>query len=213
MTNFEIYLREIGADTLVDKSDDQLRLMLDKLYDYCDARHGKVLGAYMTESFQANDSIKRGKEGLDAHHKMEYDPANPDICSLSNPENAKLFPYEYQKAENLVYCDWIEHQAIHAIIDTLRTRQHGSYRPGCIDRRAPMFNRFFDEPEAYIEYLNERCNSQYFQISLRNIAEELDTYEMIMDAWAEANGDIDWRMLGYGQEAMENIFGEEDDFV
>ena len=215
MTEFYSLLTNIGFEQLANKSDEELRLMLEKIYTYCDSKYGKVPGNFFKENWQSNTSIKRGMlDGLDVHHKFEYDQFNSEVCSLSDPDTAKMWfnegYTEYQLADNLVYCNWIEHQAIHAIIDTLRTRQHGSYRAGCIEsRRAPILNRYYNNPEDYLKTIlsNEAFTSrEYFAKALRTIEQETETYYLIMDAWAEANSIDDWLIFGYTAESLENCF-------
>ena len=220
MTEFYKLLVDLGFDKLAIKSDKDLRYMLNKIYAYCDNKYGKVTGNFFTESWHPNTAIKHGTEwGTDVHHKFEYDQFNSEVCSLSDPETAKMWfnegYKEYQLAQNLVHCNWIEHQAIHAIIDTLRTRQHGSYRAGCIElRRAPILNKFYNDPEGYINTIlaNEAFTSrEYFAKALKTVQDEFDTYTLIMDAWAEANGIDDWLIFGYSTESLENCFEVYDD--
>lgn len=82
--------------------------------EYCDYLQGKYgIGKcdYMTPNFIKNKNVTRTKEGLYAHHKMEYEG-----ILLSNLVIAKAYPYEYQKAENIVYCDFLEHLLLHIMI-------------------------------------------------------------------------------------------------
>lgn len=55
-----------------------------------------------------NSKNSRGKEGLFCHHIAE----NKEIL-LSTPEVARTHPFEYQKAENLVYANYLEHLLLH----------------------------------------------------------------------------------------------------
>lgn len=215
MTEFYKLLKSLDFEHLKIKSIKELEHMLEVIYDYCDKKYGKVTGNFFKENWADNTSIKHGTEwGTDVHHKYEYDKNNSEVCSLSDKETAKMWFNEgytqYQLAENLVHCNWIEHQAIHAIIDTLRTRQYGAYRPGCIElRRAPVLNKFYNDPEGYLETIasNEAFTSrQYFIKALTVVKDEVETYSMIMDAWAEANGIDDWLIYGYSLESLENCF-------
>lgn len=215
MTKFNQFLKTIGFSNLKSKSTEVFEDMLDKIYDYCDEKYGTVSGNFFTETWQPNKLIKRGSsDGLDVHHKSEYDRDNPEVCSLSDPATAKDW-YEkgythYQLSQNLVYCNWIEHQAIHAIIDILRMRQFGIYRPGCIElRRAGVFNRYFNEGLDYIKTMEENeafMSRAYFIKALTVCEEELDTYQLIMDEWSQAVGIDDWFIFGYTTESIENCF-------
>lgn len=75
---------------------------------YLKKKHGEATVPYMTKSFCKNSRISRTKEGLLCHHVYENDFPN-----LSNPEHAKMNPYEYQQPENLVYCNLLEHLLLH----------------------------------------------------------------------------------------------------
>jgi hypothetical protein len=215
MTKFNQFLISIGFNNLMSKTTEALEEMLNKIYAFCEAKYGPVLEAFFTESWQPNKNIKRGvTAGLDVHHKPEYDPANPEVCSLSDPATAKDW-YEkgythYQLPHNLVYCNWIEHQAIHAIIDILRMRQFGAYRPGCIElRRAGVLNRYFNEGDDYLQTMesNEAFKSRAYFIKALSICEdELETYQLIMDEWAMAVGIECWFTFGQTLESIENCF-------
>lgn len=215
MTEFYNLLQSLDFANLAKKTVAELVNILEAIYTYCENKYGKVTGSFFTESWQPNNKIKHGTEwGTDVHHKFEYDPDNSEVCSLSDPETAKMWfaaGYKlYQLQQYLVHCNWIEHQAIHAVIDTLRTRQYGKYRPGCIElRRAPVLNKFYNDPEGYIEAIRANTaftSREYFIKALTVVKDEIDTYSLIMDAWAEANNIPDWLIFGYTLESLENCF-------
>lgn len=83
--------------------------------DYCDylqQKYGIGRGDYFTSSWNYNSGkTSRTKEGLFSHHKME-----DRAIQLSTPSYAKQQPFDYQKAENLVYCDHLEHMLLHLLI-------------------------------------------------------------------------------------------------
>ena len=66
---------------------------------------------YMTKSFTKNKRVSRTSEGLVAHHKAE-----DKMMLLSNKSFAERYPYEWQKKENIVYCDYLEHLLLHVLI-------------------------------------------------------------------------------------------------
>lgn len=78
-------------------------------------KHGKVEGDYFTneEKLTKNTKIPRGKDGLYIHH-IDEDKA----IMLSTPAYIKKFgyPFDFQKAERLVYCDLMEHMVLHMMI-------------------------------------------------------------------------------------------------
>ena len=73
-------------------------------------KYGPVTGDYfLNESCMGkNTAISRSKEGLECHHIHEYTAIN-----LSNPEFARHYPFAYQKADRLVYCNYLEHLLLH----------------------------------------------------------------------------------------------------
>ena len=82
--------------------------------EYCDYLQGKYgigLDDYMTKSYNAKPKCKRTKEGLVAHHKHE-----DKAVMLSTKKKAEQCPFEWQKKENIVYCDYLEHLLLHVLI-------------------------------------------------------------------------------------------------
>ena len=89
---------------------DLLKMSYQQLVDYMLLKYGPVPGDYfLTESCKSkNITIPRIKEGLYCHH-IDEDKA----IMLSNTEFAIKHPFEYQKANRLIYCNIIEHLVIH----------------------------------------------------------------------------------------------------
>lgn len=79
--------------------------------DYLQNKYGIGLCDYMRPSWTKNPKISRTKEGLYAHHKYE-----DRAIMLSHPEFAMLNPYEWQKKENIIYCNLLEHLYLHILI-------------------------------------------------------------------------------------------------
>lgn len=82
--------------------------------EYCDYLQDKCgigLCDYMTQSWNKNPKVTRTNEGLLAHHKYE-----DHAIMLSNKEYARNNPFEWQLAENIVYCDYLEHLLLHILI-------------------------------------------------------------------------------------------------
>lgn len=78
---------------------------------YLQKKYGIAPCAYLNESWNKNKACTRTSEGLLCHHKYE-DHAQ----KLCDPEIAKQYPYEWQLAENIVYCDYLEHLLLHILI-------------------------------------------------------------------------------------------------
>lgn len=79
--------------------------------DYLQEKYGIGLCDYMTENWNSKQKCKRTKEGLLAHHKYE-----DHAIMLSTKEFAMQNPFEWQKAENIVYCDYLEHLFLHILV-------------------------------------------------------------------------------------------------
>lgn len=96
------------------KSDEYEKVKDFTYLEYCDYlqnKYGIGLCDYMTQSWNKNSKISRTKEGLVAHHKYE-----DHAIMLSNKEYAMKNPFEWQLAENIVYCDYLEHLLLHILI-------------------------------------------------------------------------------------------------
>lgn len=79
--------------------------------NYLQDKYGIGLCNYMTSGFNVRSECKRTKEGLLTHHKKE-----DTMVQLSTPSIARLFPISWQSAEELVYCDLLEHLLLHVLI-------------------------------------------------------------------------------------------------
>lgn len=78
---------------------------------YLQDKYGKAQYDYMTRSFNKNQKVTRTKEGLYCHHIFE-----DTAILLGEKQYAEKNPYEYQLAENLCYCDLLEHLLLHILI-------------------------------------------------------------------------------------------------
>ena len=79
--------------------------------DYLQEKYGIGRADYMTREFNKNRKVTRTSDGLIAHHKAE-----DKMILLSTKDVAKTCPYEWQKKENIVYCDYLEHLLLHVLI-------------------------------------------------------------------------------------------------
>lgn len=132
----------------MDKSEikKELDLTLPALYQYLKEKYGPVPENYFMDVNCTRRSTKnsRGNEGLFVHHDYEYDPNNPLVNNLSDPAMAKQFDYRYQRAENLTYCNYLEHLIIHIKINILRKEQLGHYiNDGLVNFMIPELNDWY----------------------------------------------------------------------
>lgn len=96
----------------METSEINLELSFDykELVKYLLKKYGAVQGDYFcTDSCKSrNKKISRIKDGLYCHHIDEY-----RAIKLSDPKMAVYYPFEYQKADRLVYCNVLEHLILH----------------------------------------------------------------------------------------------------
>jgi len=84
----------------------------EEYVEYLQKKYGLAPANYMTPTGTKNlYKNSRTSEGLVIHHKYE-----DRAFSLSHKSAVNIFPYEYQHAENLVYCDYLEHLFLHVLI-------------------------------------------------------------------------------------------------
>ena len=88
----------------------ELEMKYSELVEYLLKKYGPAKYDYFcTESCKSkNHKVSRTNEGLYCHH-IDEDKA----IMLSNDSYAIKNPYEYQKAERLVYCNVLEHLILH----------------------------------------------------------------------------------------------------
>ncbi len=93
----------------------ELSLRYNDLVDYLKRKYGTVSGDFFLNRncTTKNKSIMRSEEGLYCHH-IDEDKG----IDLAN--TAKDYPFEWQKAERLVYCNLLEHLILHMKISVMR---------------------------------------------------------------------------------------------
>lgn len=98
----------------------EVKMTYYELCDYLIQKYGPAEYNYFPnkECRKKNSKVSRTKEGLYCHHIDEDEGGN-----LSNPPQARIQPYEWQKKENLVYCNLIEHLILHMKIDVARQKR------------------------------------------------------------------------------------------
>lgn len=89
---------------------EELAMSYDMYVKYLIQKYGPAEYDYFcTEQCKSkNKKISRTKEGLFCHHIDE----NKEIL-LSTPEVARIRPFAYQKADRLVYANYLEHLLLH----------------------------------------------------------------------------------------------------
>lgn len=91
----------------------EMKMGYNELVQYLLIKYGPAKYDYFTNPTCKTKSkrISRTKEGLFCHHIDEDKGYN-----LAHTECALEQPFEYQKAERLVYCNYIEHLLLHILI-------------------------------------------------------------------------------------------------
>lgn len=92
-------------------------------YELCDYLIEKYGGAELDyfpnpQCKAKRRKVGRGEEGLYCHH-IDEDKGG----SLSSPDQARMQPFAWQKAERLVYCNILEHLILHIKIAVLRQKE------------------------------------------------------------------------------------------
>ena len=124
----------------------QMKLSYPQLLSYLKEKYGEAKENYFLDINCTRKSVinGRGKEGLFLHHDFEYDRQNPLVNNLSQPDIAKQFDYKYQYAENLTYCNYLEHILLHVKINILRTKQLGRFiSDGLVNFMLPEVNDWY----------------------------------------------------------------------
>ena len=126
-----------------------LNLTYEEVTDYLKKKYGEVIDDYFREKSYLrfiNGEIKsiskgkysRAKEGLYCHHIYE-----DEYLNLSNQDFIRSFEYdfEYQRKENLVYCDLFEHIILHALIMMKTNSELGL--PGYVNYLKPKIQEWY----------------------------------------------------------------------
>ena len=158
----------------------QISLSYDDQLKYLKEKYGLVTGNYfLNESLRStNQKAKRGSEGLYIHHDKEWNPEDIGCHSLSSKELALKYPFEYQKEENLTYCNALEHFLLHIKIYELRKQALDGFL-------------FIDGIESYIiPFLNDiyrahHFNKQYLKATKESIKDNYDQYLQLLDWYSQ----------------------------
>ena len=124
--------------------------------------------------------ISRTADGLFVHHDYEYDPANPLVNDLSKKELAVQFDYMYQHAENLTYCNCLEHFILHIKINFLRTEQLKRFiQDGVVNHFIPDLNDWYRYRVTLLPW-QQNC----FNV----IKDNYTDYVMLVEHWHRSLG-------------------------
>ena len=133
----------------------QLKMTYDELVQYLLKKYGAAKYDYfLTETCKSkNPKVSRTSEGLYCHH-IDEDKA----IMLCNDEFAANNPFEYQKAERLVYCNVLEHLILHIkIVEEPRNENANKMElqgiGGAINFLCPQINDYYNGYQFKRDYL------------------------------------------------------------
>lgn len=98
----------------------EIRMTYYELIEHLRNKYGEAKCDYFhtPDCNSRNADVSRTDEGLYCHHIDEDKGSN-----LSNINQAKMQPFEWQKKERLIYCNAIEHLILHIKIAVLRQKE------------------------------------------------------------------------------------------
>ncbi len=156
----------------------QLKMTYDELVDYLLKKYGPAQYDYFcNESCKSkNSKISRTNEGLYCHHIDE----NKAIL-LSNDKFAVNNPFEYQKANRLVYCNVLEHLILHIKIVEEPKNENANKMEiqgigGAVCFICPQINDYFNGYEFKQQYL-----INIFNLIENNFNDYIDILEYFLD--------------------------------
>ena len=124
----------------------QMQMTYAELISYLKQKYGVAPFDYFRNpSFKSkNPKVSRGSEGLACHH-IDEDKA----IMISSPKQAPKYPFEWQKADRLVYCNYMEHLILH--IKIAEEPRHPDAMPhqlpgigGAVNFIIPEMNDYFN---------------------------------------------------------------------
>lgn len=156
----------------------QLKMTYDELVDYLLKKYGPAQYDYFcNESCKSkNSKVSRTNEGLYCHHIDE----NIAIL-LSNDKFAVNNPFEYQKANRLVYCNVLEHLILHIKIVEEPKNENANQMEiqgigGAVCFICPQINDYFNGYEFKQQYL-----INIFSLIENNFNDYIDILEYFLD--------------------------------
>lgn len=165
-----------------DEVSKELGMSYSELCQYLVNKYGPAQYDYFVNEKckSKNTKVPRTSEGLECHH-MDEDKA----IMLSSPMYAQRNPFEYQKADRLVYCNALEHLILHIKIDIEPRNRKANIleRPGtggALNFIIPKLNQLYSGFEFKREYEKNVYGS---------LVDSFDEYIMILDYWIKT-GDM-----------------------
>ncbi len=163
----------------------EMSMTYDELVDYLWKKYGRAKYDYFStpECRSKSKKIRRTSEGLFVHH-VDEDKG----MRLSDSSWAKEQPWEYQKAERLVYCNYIEHLLLHIQITKMRLTE-----PEGIAQKSSQWDqsslRSLIQPGVWLIcqeinplYKNKGSTTKWRDNCYKQISDNQTEYNMIIDS-------------------------------
>lgn len=173
----------------------QLQMTYKELVKYLLGKYGPSKYDYFqTESCKTkNRKVSRTSEGLYCHH-IDEDKA----IMLSNDKYAQSNPFEYQKADRLVYCNALEHLILHIkIVEEPRDENANEMElqgiGGAVNWLCPQINDYYNGYEY---------EQAYMQKVFSLIKDNFDDYIDILDYFLGAIQGNPWYELRITKESL-----------
>lgn len=147
----------------------QMTMNYDEQVEYLLKKYGAAQFDYFIseDNLTKNQSISRTVEGLECHHIDEN-----IIPTLSDPDVASIYSYDYQRKDRLVYCNLLEHLLLHIKIGQDRYYEN---------HKTMKVNRSINELITHgVNMLNMQINRLYEEEGSR-LRWEQNCYEAIKD--------------------------------
>lgn len=151
----------------------QMAMDYDEQIEYLLKKYGPAKYDYFIseDNLTKNRSISRTAEGLECHHIDEN-----IIPTLSDPDIASIYSYDYQRKDRLVYCNLLEHLLLHIKIG--QNRYYESHK-------TMKVNRSINELITHgVNMLSMQINRLYKDKG-SNLRWEQNCYESIADRYDE----------------------------
>ncbi len=149
----------------------ELNMSYDAMVEYLLGKYGPAKYDYFStpECKTKNSKVVRTAEGLYCHHMDE----DKEDC-LSDPTQAKLFPFECQRKERLVYCNILEHLILHVKIQIKMQKRSFSH--------VRDLQLFFDR--SGINLISQKINDIYMDPKYIKPSEKV-CFDVIKDNYPE----------------------------
>ena len=189
----------------------EMTMNYETLIEYLKVKYGKAKYDYFCNETckTKNKKVTRTKEGLFCHH-IDEDKG----CNLADSDFAKEQPFEYQKAERLVYCNYLEHLLLHILIGKNKYwKQHESFNKtrefGCFLVPGVIYicssiNSLFDSNGTSLKW-QSRC--------FEEIKNNFDDYIYVLQSFVDYlrnnyEGDKESKAICVGQRIVNCHLGE-----